>query len=158
MRAELSPAQQADHLARRKEIWVALEVSRQNVAKPKGGRPAGFSSETASRTGVDRKTVQRDIARADALGPDIKRVAGTSLDKGVELDALAKMTPAERAPIIERAQAGQIVSARPLADYDAVEKQLARLTNAWNAAEGEGRCLLIRPLRSRPGRRSPDQF
>jgi hypothetical protein len=39
------------------------------------------------------------------LGEDLKAVEGTSLDKGVELDALAKM-PSEHAPLIERAVAG----------------------------------------------------
>ena len=37
---------------------------------------------------------------------------GTSLDKGVELDALAKMVAEERKGIIERAVAGEVVSAR----------------------------------------------
>lgn len=138
MRAELSPSQQAEHLARRKEVWEALEVSRQNVAKP--GRPTGFASETANATGVDRKTVQRDIARATAIGPDIKLVAGTSLDKGVELDALARMTEAERRPLIARAAAGEAVTARsPINDYDVVEKQVDAVMAAWNRACPEAR-------------------
>ena len=37
---------------------------------------------------------------------------GTSLDKGVELDALAKMPASERASVINRAVAGERVSAR----------------------------------------------
>lgn len=32
------------------------------------------------------RSVQRHIARAEALGDDLPRVTGTSLDKGVELD------------------------------------------------------------------------
>lgn len=51
------------------------------------------------------RDVQRHLARADALGDDLTAVAGTSLDKGVELDALKAMPPEQRAPLIARAQA-----------------------------------------------------
>jgi ParB/RepB/Spo0J family partition protein len=137
MRSELSPAQQADHLARRKVIWETLSV--QIAPKPTGGRPAGFASDTAARAGVNKTTVTRDIARATALGSDIRAVVGTSLDKGVELDALSKMTPDERAPLIRQAQAGMIVTARPLHEDDAVEKQVNALIGAWNRAGPDAR-------------------
>jgi len=35
-------------------------------------------------------------ARGEALGDDLSVIAGTSLDKGVELDALAKVATDER--------------------------------------------------------------
>ena len=37
---------------------------------------------------VPARAVARDVARAEALGADLDRVAGTSLDMGAELDAL----------------------------------------------------------------------
>ncbi len=46
--------------------------------------------------------ISRANARAKALGDDLGAVTGTSLDKGVELDALAKMEPGERKTLIER--------------------------------------------------------
>lgn len=141
IRAELTPAQQAEHLSRRKEVWEALSM--QFAPKPTGGRPEGFASDTAKKSGINKSTVTRSIARADALGDDIRAVANTSLDKGVELDALAKMTPEQRAPLIMKAQAGQVVSARPLANYDAVEKQVARLMNAWNSAGPDARAKFL---------------
>jgi hypothetical protein len=39
--------------------------------------------------------VRRAAARGEALGDSRADIAGTFLDKGVELDALAKMAPAE---------------------------------------------------------------
>ncbi len=48
------------------------------------------------------RSIERDITRSRKLGPDLDRVAGTSLDKGAELDALAALSPESRAPIIER--------------------------------------------------------
>lgn len=44
--------------------------------------------------GRNADSVKRDvnlkIARADKLGDDLHRIAGTSLDKGVEMDALIR--------------------------------------------------------------------
>ncbi|MHB1114638.1 MAG: hypothetical protein ACYC03_15705 [Acidovorax defluvii] len=75
-------------------------------------RPTEFASETAAVTGESKSQINRHLARAEALGDDLDKVTGTSLDKGVELDALKAMTPEQRAPLIERAQAGEKVSAR----------------------------------------------
>ena len=47
------------------------------------------------------RSVQRHIARAEAIGDDLERVTGTSLDKGVELDALAKLPEPERPLLVE---------------------------------------------------------
>lgn len=87
--AELSPAQHAEHLKRRKDIWAVLQ-NPDKLSEFGGRGHKGFASDTASKTGVDGRTVRRDVARAEALGDDIRAVVGTSLDKGVELDALAK--------------------------------------------------------------------
>jgi hypothetical protein len=52
-----------------------------------------------------------DAQRGKALGDDADKVAGTSLDKGHELDALAKMPAGQRADLVERAARGENVSA-----------------------------------------------
>jgi len=46
--------------------------------------PSSGSQETAKRE------INRKIARARELGPDITRIAGTSLDKGVEAAHIAR--------------------------------------------------------------------
>ena len=71
-----------------------------------------FAAETAAVTGMTKQAINRHIARADALGDDIDRLVGTSLDKGVELDALMKLPEPERKELIERAAAGEVVTAR----------------------------------------------
>ena len=58
------------------------------------------------------QSIDRSLARAAALGRDLKVIAGTSLDKGVKMDALAKLAPDQRAGLIERAASGEQVSAR----------------------------------------------
>jgi hypothetical protein len=110
MRAGLSPAEEAAHLARRKELFEARNVGGENFpTKPQHQK--GFAQDTAEKTGSDKSGVNKKLARAEAI-PDIERVAGTSLDKGVELDALAKMGELDREDIIAKAQAGERVSAR----------------------------------------------
>ena len=92
-----SDCQRSHYTKRRKEIWLALHPYESNSGatcadiQDRGrGRPQEFASETSSVTGESKSQINRYIARAEALGDDINRVVGTSLDKGVELDALAK--------------------------------------------------------------------
>ena len=126
-RSELTASQRSSFTKRRKEIWEALypaakteilggaSCATQKATEHKD-RPQNqpqFAATTAAITGESKSQINRHIARAEALGDDLPRVHGTSLDKGVELDALAKLPEAERAELIERAQAGEKVSARP---------------------------------------------
>ena len=121
-RSELTAAQRSKAVKRRREIWEALHpVSKiavgqlvppqipSSMARP---QEKAFAAETAAITGESKRDVNRHLARAEALGDDLDKVTGTSLDKGVELDALKAMPPEQRAPLIERAQAGEYVSAR----------------------------------------------
>ena len=138
-RSELSVAQRAHYSKRRKEIWEALhpepspdyslesydaddetEVAQleppQFAGQLGGARPQtkGFAASTAEVTGESKAQINRNVARAEAIGPDILKLSGTSLDKGVELDALAKLPEPERKELIERAAAGEAVTARPV--------------------------------------------
>lgn len=114
-RAELTPAQRAAAIKRRKQIWEALHPNTgSNCASIacSRGQPKQFAAETAAVTGEPKSSINRHLARADALGEDLAHVAGTSLDKGVELDALKALPVAERQTLIERARKGEAVSAR----------------------------------------------
>lgn len=112
-RAELTAAQRASAIKRRKEVWAALHPNTGTTCSGLGGRGnTQFASETASASGQSKQNVNRHVARAEALGDDLDAVVGTSLDKGVELDALKGMDADERRELIERARAGEAVSAR----------------------------------------------
>ena len=52
----------------------------------KGGpqHEQGFAAETAAVSGESKRAINQHLARAEALGDDLPRVTGTSLDKGVE--------------------------------------------------------------------------
>ena len=71
-----------------------------------GGRGnTEFASDTSRASGESKRDVNRHLARAEALGEDLDEIAGTSLDKGVELDALKELPQEERKELIQRAKA-----------------------------------------------------
>lgn len=139
-RAELTASQRAQAIRRRKQIWEALHPAGIQVAKvgsPEigyGKPPAqehGFATSTASVSGESKTAINRHLARAEAIGDDLERVTGTSLDKGVELDALAKLPEPERKDLIARAEAGEEVSARKTTAVkrESLEDQLCSVIN-----------------------------
>jgi hypothetical protein len=67
--------------------------------------PSQFAAETAAISGQSKQDINRHLSRAEVLGDDLQAVAGTSLDKGVELDALKTLPAPERKQLIERAAA-----------------------------------------------------
>lgn len=133
-RGDLSPAERAIHVAKRKEIYERQhpetkqggaqgagrgrgKIQRSQVGifvSPPAPKRGGFTTETAAKTGNSKTSIARDSTRAKHI-PQIAACVGTSLDHGDELDALAKLTPAQQAPIIERAATGKKTSAKPAA-------------------------------------------
>jgi len=90
-RSELTEAEEAQHLARRKELWEAREAE-SGTACPtlsKTGRGnKQFASETAAVTGQDKRTINRKISRATSIEPTVlESVKGTTLDKVAAEDA-----------------------------------------------------------------------
>jgi hypothetical protein len=74
-------------------------ILRRNTARPGvdaeecqvGKSFNGFVAEKVAKSGRSKTAVALDATRGKALGADLDRIAGTSLDKGSELDALAAM-------------------------------------------------------------------
>ncbi|MCK1575848.1 ParB N-terminal domain-containing protein [Bradyrhizobium sp. 174] len=143
-RSELSPAERALHIKRRKEIYEALHGKAKAIgaaaANKKMGNDANakladaFTADTATKTGQSERKVQRDATRAKRVEvlPD---VINTSLDKGSELDALAKLPVAEQRDLAGRAKAGEMVSARKPPKMDKLVEQALRLVAQMTAAE-----------------------
>ena len=76
MRAELGPAEMAEHTAKRAELvkQKAAIVNGQLVQKPAHRPSEGqeeFEEETAKATGKSTKTVRRDKARGEAIPADV---------------------------------------------------------------------------------------
>lgn len=136
VRRELSDAERAYQTARRKELYEALHPETRSVTirgGPGRGKNDGqsgrrfedlasgqsgqlpkstFAAATARSTGRSERSVRRDASRGEALGPTLNRIIGTSLDKQVEIDALAALPQHERDEIVARAEKGERVSAR----------------------------------------------
>ena len=73
----------------------------------------GFASETAAATGKSKRDINRAIHRAENIEPDVMElVQGTTLDKGVELDALAKMEPDEQREAVAAVVSGETDTVR----------------------------------------------
>jgi len=141
-RAELTASQRAQAIKRRKQIWEALHPEEETGGKNlptclSDGRKAGpqheqrFAASTAAVSGESKRAINQHLARAESIGDDLERVTGTSLDKGVELDALAKLPEPERKDLIARAEAGEEVSARktPAVKRESLEDQLCSVIN-----------------------------
>lgn len=127
-RNDLTPAERASAQARRKAIYQQLHPETRAGAGTGGhaGRTKDdlanlakstaaprFDEAAAEATGQSERSIRRDVTRGEALGDDVlAKVARTSLDKGEELDALAKLAPETRTELIERAAAGETVSAK----------------------------------------------
>jgi ParB/RepB/Spo0J family partition protein len=118
-RENLTVAQEVSAIARRKEIYEKLYPETSHGGNRKSCRQIGnlkserFTKATSAATGRKERSIQRSVTRGERIGSaDLKRISGTSLDKGAELDALAELSASERKSLIDRASAGEKVSAR----------------------------------------------
>lgn len=169
IRAELTELERGEHLARRKDIYIARHPETRQGGVGRGGykdeNSSSFSADTATKLGVTERTVQIAVRRAEKIcGKAKELIRGTETeDSGVELDALAAMTPdnqvraaklvsegkaesirdAKRLINPQRADRPVTLAAAPLGDLESVEKQLASLMSAWNRAGPEARAEFL---------------
>jgi len=74
--------------------------------------PKGYAKAAAKKVGKTSRTVARDVSRGEKIDPQaLADLAGSCLDNGTELDALAKLPAAEQRSLAEAAKRGETVSA-----------------------------------------------
>jgi ParB-like nuclease domain len=121
IRNNSGPAEHAKLTLRRAEIIRQLTVTQfetpsnqeRRRAGEKTGPDAGSIRDQSEKTGQSTGTLQRAIKCALGLGErTLNTIGGTSLDSGVEMEALLQKTEAEREELARRAAAGEHVSAR----------------------------------------------
>jgi N6-adenosine-specific RNA methylase IME4 len=140
-RNDLSPAERSSAQTRRKKLYLLKhpetkptseggEGRRKQTRRQLGDESVAdrYTKEAATATATSERTVQREVRRGEKLGEDtLAKVARTSLDTGEELDALAKLPEKKRSELVERAAAGEKVSAKPLIKQERREKREADL-------------------------------
>lgn len=147
IRAELTPAQQADHMARRKALWEQRAAAESGTSCPTltGRGNVGFASDTAEKTGTDKRTVNRAVSRGESIAPDVmEMITGTALDKGVYLDLIKDLSHDEQrakvwADLAEIAKPKPPPKKRVAVVTDADDDQFEALKRAWNKASSEAR-------------------
>jgi ParB-like chromosome segregation protein Spo0J len=120
IRADLTPAEEAVHIGRRKELYEKVHPETMHGAVGRRGKRSqnatsfepvdAFIDDTAKKTGKHRATIARKAARAKKV-PVLPDIVGTSLDEGAQIDALAKLPVEKQRSLAEAAKRGEKVSA-----------------------------------------------
>jgi len=93
-----------------KEAWDRVRSKLRQLGEASvGGRgQRGFSRETSERTGQPQRTIQHAVTRGEPIALDVLQAAkGTSLDKGIPLDTIAKEELSAQSERIRRLLARQ---------------------------------------------------
>lgn len=160
-RRDLNALDRATALARRQEVYLELHPE---TARGKAGAEGrwrqtttmSFADITAAKLGVTGRDIQRAISRFNKIPPDVRdKIAGTWIaEKGVELDALARLGPEEQ----RRAVKLMLQEAHPAASVAAAlkalngeaeaapsedDQQLEKLLAAWRKAGAKARRQFI---------------
>jgi len=142
-RSELTPAEVAEHTARRKQVWERRQnLGGKTFPTKKPQHQKGFAAETAESTGREKRTINMAVRRGEKIAPDVlASVKGTDLDRGTKLDALASLAPEQQRKVVAEHRSGKPtkLAPDPLNNFESKEKQVARLMSAWNAASQEAR-------------------
>ena len=127
IRIDLSPAERKLHYQRRKELYekqhpetkrgaaggAATKAKARGAKSQNESKPSAFVTDAARKTGKGRSTVARDLTHASKIGPEILAdIVGTSLDRGDEIDALAKLPVKDQKALAKAAKRGKKVSAK----------------------------------------------
>lgn len=146
----LTPSEKAWFIRRRKDAYEALHPetrvgANQHTRVRQLGEPTPadrFTADTAAKTGVSERAIQRAAARGARISDKaLTVVRGTKLDTGAYLDQLAKVPEAEQVAAIKRDLAGQ-----PTPPTSEHEKNVASLMSAWNKADRRAREEFLRRI------------
>ena len=157
IRADLTPADKALFLARRKEIYLVRHPETANGGDRKSDRQIGelknseskrFTTATAEATGQKERTIQRDVERGEKISASaLQLLRGTIHDKGVTLDKLKKLETPE----------SQMIFARELLASDKLKKaETKEMRTAEQASNRESRLRMVGLIAEHSGKAGAD--
>lgn len=141
-RSELTVQERSEHIAKWVELLEAKRLSAQ--VGPKGHRPESGINAAARDLGIERKQAQRAVKIA-AIVPEAKEAAAAAglADNQSALLRVASQPAHEQVLEVERIAATKVKPVKlpdePINDFEATQKQVAALMNAWNKAGPEAR-------------------
>lgn len=172
VRSELSPLEWAEHFAERKAVYEALHPETKHGGDRRSIEFANlatwsdrFTASAAKQFGMSERSIVRAVERYKKIDPSVRaRIAGTSLSrKGSDLDALAKLDPAQQARAVDlileggdeaprsvAAAAQRLSGARPAVQSED-DAQLDALMKAWRRAGAGARNRFIEFLNEQSG-------
>ena len=135
----LTPAERALFTRRRKDAYEALhpEARHGGDRKTESSRQLGdlnrFTADTAAKTGHSERVIQRDAERGNKISDDVLAgIKGTSLDKGIVLDEIAKVAPEKQAAVVrDIAERRAVKPAPPILNDIETEEQWRAAGNRW---------------------------
>lgn len=155
IRADLTPADRALFLARRKEIYLVKHPETAHGAVGRGGYEKSgqivrsFSEETAVSTGQHERTIRRDVERGEKISATALRLLrGTRHDKGVTLDQIKRL---------ETSEAQEQYARELIAADKAIAAESKEIRTALQADRRESRFRLVE-LIAKNGRRSSTEM
>ncbi len=112
VRSEINPLEKSRLLKTRKKLYDAKGGTTRPT--PGGKQKTGFAKETAAKTGMSKRDVNRSIRRAECIAKDVQeQIAGTAIATNTaELDALAAVPPEEQRAAVERIRKGEAKNVR----------------------------------------------
>lgn len=157
IRADLTPADRALFLARRKEIYLVKhpetaigENQHTRVRQIGEGLDAKrFTAATAEATGQKERTIQRDVERGEKISATALRLLrGTRHDKGVTLDQIKRL---------ETSEAQEQYARELIAADKAIAAESKEIRSALQADRRESRFRLVE-LIAKNGRKSSTEM
>lgn len=158
VRAELSEGERSEHLLRRKQLFEKKREQELRAGVTEGGKPQheiGFATDTAGRTGLTKRHINRSIRRAERIADDVRDAIrlSPSFRKAVELDALADLSHEDQRRAVHLVARDEVRSFREAKERLTTgkkpanrERQLRALVVAWKAASDEARDAFLREL------------
>lgn len=113
VRFELTAAERAKLTAKRKKLYLAKYPETGHGKAPKAktvveGKESNLDSfvdSTSKKSGRSKTRIREDARRGEKIdGEVLDDIAGTDLDKGTNLDALAKLKPERQKEVVEHAK------------------------------------------------------